>query len=413
MANEILDIINLRAAPRARCSIAAPQSCTSKAHPRRQAAAPDTARSQPPRLGRPHILCWRLPRLDVHQPELDCPGNEELGHLYIALAIPPSRRGRGRGLGERAGKRVADARCRRCHRAQPLGRPPVPCGLGVFDGARRQYCLLLLRRESRRYPLPALSRARGLGYRRRLLPRHAPQQDRRRAPPTCQWLRIGAPVPPWIGNLAVSQGDLAVVKIVHEHSRGGEFSSTAMTMAARSSLEIVLFLHEQRTEGCTKDAMDLAAGAGRLDIVRFLHKSRSEGCATKAMDAAGLYGALDVVSSLHQNRSESCTTGGMDGAAVAGHLDVVRFLHANRFEACSTHTMDGAAAAGRLDVMRFLHANRSEGCTTHAMDTALGGRISGAMTQRTDCAVIGGGQTTSHVYSTMSVGSICTGTAIG
>ncbi|RKO87132.1 hypothetical protein BDK51DRAFT_37853 [Blyttiomyces helicus] len=105
-------------------------------------------------------------------------------------------------------------------------------------------------------------------------------------------LELSAPVYRRQRDIAAGNGDLAVVKLLHEKVHENAFTTNAMDVAAVCSLEVVRFLHESRTEGCTVQAMKNAADAGWLDIVQFLHDHWSEGCTTDVLD-------MDVASWTH------------------------------------------------------------------------------------------------------------------
>ena len=50
--------------------------------------------------------------------------------------------------------------------------------------------------------------------------------------------------------------------------------------------------------------MDLAAKNGDLEMVKLLHENCEEGCTTRAMDSAAENGHLEIVKFLHKNRKE-------------------------------------------------------------------------------------------------------------
>lgn len=199
-------------------------------------------------------------------------------------------------------------------------------------------------------------------------------------------------------DVVATNGHLAVVEWLHEHSYQGCTSGAMDGAAANGHLLIVQWLHQNRSEGCTSNAMDAAASANYLDVVQWLHHNRSEGCTHKAMDEAAARGQLEVVQWLHRNRSEGCTKKAMEGAARDGHLQMVRWLHENRKEGFTPKAlhlaarhgrfevvewfhknrandftataMDHAARNGHLDIVQFLHTNRHEGCSNRAMESA-------------------------------------------
>ncbi|GLD95316.1 hypothetical protein PINS_up003960 [Pythium insidiosum] len=140
-------------------------------------------------------------------------------------------------------------------------------------------------------------------------------------------------------DIAVCEGDLALVRALHE-------------------LAPVV--------SCTTAALDAAAANGDLKMVQYLHATRSEGCTTAAMDNAAANGHLAVVRFLHEHRTEGCTTKAVDSAAGNGHLDVVEFLLSNRHEGCTPDAMDRAVENDHLDIVKYLHSTRSEGCTSQA-----------------------------------------------
>jgi len=108
--------------------------------------------------------------------------------------------------------------------------------------------------------------------------------------------------------------------------------SKHMNLAAENgNLKLIKWLHNNRTEGCTKYAMNVAAAKGYLKIIKWLHKNRTEGCTTDAMDQAACYGHLKVVKWLHYNRNEGCTKCAMDYAVENGHLKVIKWLYKNYF----------------------------------------------------------------------------------
>lgn len=187
--------------------------------------------------------------------------------------------------------------------------------------------------------------------------------------------------PPWTsvwllntmkGSKTPSSDIVAALKWLHAHSFGGQFRPTDMdTAALNGNLDIVKFLHEYCSIGCTTDAMDNAAQGGHLDIVRFLHTNRTEGCTTGAMDMAAEQGHLEIVIFLHEHRSEGCTTMSMDAAARAGHLHIVQWLHKNRQEGCTVAAMNGAIRRHCFKIVQFLYDHRTEGCSPRVLLSAV------------------------------------------
>lgn len=173
-----------------------------------------------------------------------------------------------------------------------------------------------------------------------------------------QFLQINYPQrgKTWCLELAASNGQLAVLKWLHEH--GGDKDRLTMSAfddaAENGHLEVVKWLHENRSEGSTTRAMDCAARSGRLDIVKWLHGHRQEGCTTQAMDWAAQAGHLDVVQWLHLNRREGCSTMAIDAAAANGHLHLVRWLHEHCNMTCSCNAHSMAAERGHHHVLEWI-----------------------------------------------------------
>ena len=73
------------------------------------------------------------------------------------------------------------------------------------------------------------------------------------------------------------------------------YTVTAMNWASMNGeMKVVKWLHENRTEGCTPDAMNSAAERGNLDMVRWLYYNRKECSVEDAIESALKYGKTKV-----------------------------------------------------------------------------------------------------------------------
>eukprot|EP00842_Homolaphlyctis_polyrhiza_P001226 jgi/Hompol1/2103/HPOL_005839-RA len=89
-----------------------------------------------------------------------------------------------------------------------------------------------------------------------------------------------------IGDFLESRSDYSMEQIawIQEHVDDLQWPASMMDNAARSGdLALVKLLHEHRGTRCTTAAMDQAAANGHLEIVKFLHQNRKEGCTLRAV----------------------------------------------------------------------------------------------------------------------------------
>ncbi|KAJ3118475.1 hypothetical protein HDU96_001294 [Phlyctochytrium bullatum] len=119
------------------------------------------------------------------------------------------------------------------------------------------------------------------------------------------------------------------------------------------------------------EAMDSAAANGDLELVKLLHdhitKRRTAGEAVgiaptaSTMNFAAQNGHLAVVKFLHEHRSEGCSSSGLYWACRHGHFDVVRFLVETRKEVVITKdVMVAASSKGNLEIFKFLYDRLEE-----------------------------------------------------
>ena len=151
---------------------------------------------------------------------------------------------------------------------------------------------------------------------------------------------------------AVSWGDVALVKLLHESGYPWHDGACAET-ANKGRLDMLKYLHEN---GCPWDAWTCkgAAKGGHLDGLKYAHEN---GCPwnewTCAWAANGGY--LDVHKYAHEN---GCPWDEMTCyyAARGGHLDVLKYTNEN---GCpwNERTCSLAAKGGHLDMLIYAHEN--------------------------------------------------------
>ncbi|ETP17365.1 hypothetical protein F441_08216 [Phytophthora nicotianae CJ01A1] len=146
------------------------------------------------------------------------------------------------------------------------------------------------------------------------------------------------------------------------------------TAAAQGDLAMVKKLHEDGRWPCTSLAMDMAAANGHLDVVKFLHENRREGGTAVGMCSAAGNGHLEIVQWLHQNRSsDGCRSLVLDLAATNGHVDVLRWL-VPRFPrfSCSPAFMPSVAAQGNIKTLQYLHKDMRMSLDQRTLEAAIG-----------------------------------------
>ncbi|KAG2831237.1 hypothetical protein PC129_g12173 [Phytophthora cactorum] len=146
------------------------------------------------------------------------------------------------------------------------------------------------------------------------------------------------------------------------------------TAAAQGDLAMVKKLHEDGRWPCTSLAMDMAAANGHLDVVKFLHENRREGGTAVGMCSAAGNGHLEMVQWLHQNRSsDGCRSLVLDLAATNGHVDVLRWL-VPRFPrfSCSPAFMPSVAAQGNIKTLQYLHKDMRMPLDQRTLEAAIG-----------------------------------------
>uniref|UniRef100_A0AAV1TJ69 Ankyrin repeat-containing domain n=1 Tax=Peronospora matthiolae TaxID=2874970 RepID=A0AAV1TJ69_9STRA len=146
------------------------------------------------------------------------------------------------------------------------------------------------------------------------------------------------------------------------------------TAAAQGDLVMVKKLHEDGRWPCTSRAMDMAAANGHLDIVKFLHANRREGGTAVGMCSAAGNGHLEVVQWLYQHRSsDGCRSMVLDLAATNGHLEVLRWL-APRFPrfSCSPAFLSSVAAQGMIKTLQYLHREMRMPLDRRTLEAAIG-----------------------------------------
>ena len=84
-----------------------------------------------------------------------------------------------------------------------------------------------------------------------------------------------------------------VTKLLYSSYNG--YSKHMNLAAENGNLKLIKWLHNNRTEGCTKYAMNVAAAKGYLKIIKWLHKNRTEGCTRDAITNAVEYNHIETV----------------------------------------------------------------------------------------------------------------------
>ncbi|KAI9994390.1 hypothetical protein PInf_011004 [Phytophthora infestans] len=146
------------------------------------------------------------------------------------------------------------------------------------------------------------------------------------------------------------------------------------TAAAEGDLAMVKRLHEDGKWPCTSLAMDMAAANGHLDVVQFLHENRREGGTAVGLCSAAGNGHLEMVQWLHQNRScDGCRSLVLDLAATNGHVDVLRWL-VPRFPrfSCSPAFLPSVAAQGNIKTLQYLHKDMRMPLDQRTLEAAIG-----------------------------------------
>ncbi|GMF14848.1 unnamed protein product [Phytophthora lilii] len=152
---------------------------------------------------------------------------------------------------------------------------------------------------------------------------------------TIRWLEQHAPVTRKVKllDLAAKNGNLALVKELHESGREQATLATFGVAAAHGHLHVLKWMADhsvaaQRLPPTGPSiSMDDAAHRGHLKVVKWLKKRFNGICSAHTMDLAAGGGHLDVVQWLHKHSPAGCTTAAMDFAAENGHLSVVQWLH--------------------------------------------------------------------------------------
>ncbi|GMF19971.1 unnamed protein product [Phytophthora fragariaefolia] len=146
------------------------------------------------------------------------------------------------------------------------------------------------------------------------------------------------------------------------------------TAAAQGDLAMVRKLHEDGRWPCTSLAMDSAAANGHLHVIKFLHENRREGGTAVGMCSAAGNGHLDVVQWLHENRSsDGCRSLVLDLAATNGHVEVLRWL-VPRFPrfSCSPAFLPSVAAQGNIKTLQYLHEEMKMPLDLRTLEAAIG-----------------------------------------
>ncbi|KAF4314927.1 hypothetical protein BBO99_00006649 [Phytophthora kernoviae] len=157
-------------------------------------------------------------------------------------------------------------------------------------------------------------------------------------------------------DTAAAQGDLVMVKRLHEDGRW-PCSSVAMdTAAGNGHLEVVKFLHDNRREGGTAIAMCSAAGNGHLEVVEWLHKNRgSDGYRSLVLDLAATNGHVDVLRWLVPRFPRlSCSPAFLPSVAAHGHIETLRYLHEEMHMALDLRVLESAIGSGHLPLVNYV-----------------------------------------------------------
>ncbi|KAG7387931.1 hypothetical protein PHYPSEUDO_013329 [Phytophthora pseudosyringae] len=146
------------------------------------------------------------------------------------------------------------------------------------------------------------------------------------------------------------------------------------TAAAQGDVSMVKRLHEDGRWPCTSLAMDMAAANGHLEVVKFLQENRREGGTAVGMCSAAGNGHLEMVQWLHQNRSsDGCRSLVLDLAATNGHVEVLRWLvpRFTRFS-CSPAFLPSVAAHGNIKTLQYLHKEMKMPLDQRTLEAAIG-----------------------------------------
>ncbi|KAG6609000.1 Pleiotropic drug resistance protein 12 [Phytophthora cinnamomi] len=157
-------------------------------------------------------------------------------------------------------------------------------------------------------------------------------------------------------DTAAAQGDLAMVKRLHEDGRWPCTSLAMDTAAANGHLEVVKFLHENRREGGTAVGMCSAAGNGHLDVVQWLHKNRSsDGCRSLVLDLAATNGHVEVLRWLAPRFPRfSCSPAFLPSVAAHGHIKTLQYLHKEMRMPLDSRTLEAAIGSGHLELVNYI-----------------------------------------------------------
>ena len=141
--------------------------------------------------------------------------------------------------------------------------------------------------------------------------------------------------------LAAKNGHLEVIKWFHENYdnlRNNE-NITCEVKDGEICIPLMLWMMVTYDFGgivWSASNMDVAAENGQLEVVKWLHENRTEGCTEKAMGWAAYNGHLEVVKWLYENdaesRKKSCTTNSIICAYNGDHFDIANWLQENRPE---------------------------------------------------------------------------------
>ncbi|KAK1938914.1 putative ankyrin repeat protein [Phytophthora citrophthora] len=157
-------------------------------------------------------------------------------------------------------------------------------------------------------------------------------------------------------DTAAAQGQLAMVKKLHEDGRW-PCTSLAMDMAAANGhLEVVKFLNENRREGGTAVGMCSAAGNGHLEVVQWLHENRSsDGCRSLVLDLAATNGHVNVLRWLVPRFPRfSCSPAFLPSVAAHGHIKTLQYLHKEMRMPLDQRTLEAAIGSGHLELVQYI-----------------------------------------------------------
>uniref|UniRef100_H3GUS4 Uncharacterized protein n=1 Tax=Phytophthora ramorum TaxID=164328 RepID=H3GUS4_PHYRM len=157
-------------------------------------------------------------------------------------------------------------------------------------------------------------------------------------------------------DTAAAQGDLAMVKTLHEDGRWPCTSMAMDTAAANGHLEVIKFLHENRREGGTAIGMCSAAGNGHLEVVQWLHKHRSsDGCRSLVLDLAATNGHADVLRWLVPRFPRfSCSPAFLPSVAAHGNIKTLQYLHKDMRMPLDPRTLEAAIGSGHLELVKYI-----------------------------------------------------------